>query len=134
MSKIRYTIKLRLLCFVLGPATLLMGIFFMLSDSRVFNVLANIIGFIGLIVMIILNLNNKFESEDEQARKSYSNSCAILLELLLCVGCLVMLISLLGGVQIILSPQLFAVIAGTSLIVLGVLFELFDRGVLSNGY
>ncbi len=133
MRKIRYTIKLRLLCFVLGPATLLMGIFFMLSDSRVFNVLANIIGFVGLIVMVLLNLN-KFEDEDEQAKKSYTNSCTILLELLLCMGCLAMLISLLGGVQIIFSPQLFAVIAGISLIILGILFELFDRGVLSNGY
>jgi len=133
MKEIRYSIKLRLLCFVLGPITALMGIFFIISGSNVFNILANILGFIGLIIMIFLSVGH-FEQEDEQAKKSYSNSCCILLELILCIGCLVMLISLLTNVQIILTPQLFAVIAGISLIILGILFELFDRGVLSNGY
>ncbi len=133
MKKISYTIKLRLLCFVLGPASMLMGIFFILSNSDFFNFLANAFGLIGIVVMALLNFG-KFQDEDEQARKSFSNSCTILLELLLCIGCLVMLISLLTQVQIVLTPQIFAIVAGISLIILGILFELFDRGVFSNGY
>ena len=93
MKQIRYTVKIRLLCFILGPASLLMGLFFVISGSNLFNVLANIFGIIGLAIMLLLNFG-KFEKEDESATKNYGNACSVLLEILLALGCLSALISL----------------------------------------
>lgn len=126
MRKISYSNKIRLISFVLGPVTTTIGILLMIGDTGVFKTLENIVGIVGLLIMLVLKVC-KFEAEDDRAKRNFDNACTTLLEILFALGCLISLISLNTEFKLVLSPHMFAMITGISLIVLGLLFELFEH-------
>lgn len=121
-----YTAKINLLCFILGPIAVAVGIANKFTDIKVLNIFGNICGLVGILIMLLLQFG-KFENEDESATQSYGKASSFVLELLLLIGCGANFVSLVKKTAIVIVPANFAIIVGIFMVILGVAFKVCEK-------
>lgn len=124
--RLRYTTKINLLCFVLGPIVMAVGGAHKFTDIKIFNVLGIICALVGILIMLLLQFG-KFEEEDESATFSYGKASSFVLELVLLLGCGANFVAMIKDTAIVINPANFAIVTGFFMIILGVAFKICER-------
>lgn len=124
--KLSYTTKINLLCFILGPIAVVVGIAFKFTDIKALNIVGNICGLIGIFIMLLLQFG-KFEDEDETAILFYGKACSFVLESVLLLGLGANLVAMIKKEPIIITTGNFALITGVFMIILGIAFKVCEH-------
>lgn len=124
--KLSYTTKINLLCFVLGPIAVAVGIAVKFADIKALNIAGNILGLVGIFIMLLLQFG-KFEEEDETAILFYGKACSFVLEVVLLLGLGANFVAMIKNEPIIITTGNFALITGLFMIILGIAYKVCEK-------